>query len=51
MYVDVDFLVEPGGWDVDEEDQVRSHLSRDLRALGYDVWANIELTTDPELLD
>lgn len=50
LYVDVDFLVEPGRWDVDGEDQVRSQLSRDLRALGYDVWANIELTTDPELL-
>lgn len=50
LYVDVDFLVPSGVWTIDQEDEVRRDLSRDLKALGYDLWANIELTTDADLL-
>ncbi|CAL8978345.1 hypothetical protein PROP_02440 [Propionicimonas sp. T2.31MG-18] len=49
LYVEVDFLVGAGEWDVSEEDKVRRSLIAGLDPLGYDVWANVELTTDPDL--
>lgn len=49
LYVEVDFLVAAGEWDVSEEDRVRRSLISALTPLGLEVWANVELTTDPEL--
>ena len=49
LYVEVDFLVQPGEWDVAEEDRVRRSLIGGLDALGLDLWANVELTTDESL--
>lgn len=49
LYVEVDFLVGAGEWDVSEEEKVRRSLIAGLDPLGYDVWANVELTTDPDL--
>lgn len=45
LYVEVEYLVEPGRWDVSEEDKVRRALIGRLDPLGFEVWADIELTT------
>jgi predicted Co/Zn/Cd cation transporter (cation efflux family) len=50
LYVEVDFIVEPGKWDVADEDRVRRSLIGGLTPLGYEIWANVELTTDPDLV-
>ena len=49
LYVEVDFVVQEGAWDVTGEDRVRRALIGHLEPLGYDLWANVELTSDPEL--
>ena len=49
LYVEVDFVVAEGAWDVTGEDRVRRALIGHLEPLGYELWANVELTTDPEL--
>lgn len=49
LYVEVDFVVEPGRWDVDDEDDVRRAVVGRLRDLPLDVWATVELTADPGL--
>jgi predicted Co/Zn/Cd cation transporter (cation efflux family) len=49
LYVEVDFVVPEGVWDVGGEDRVRRALIGHLEPLGYELWANVELTTDPEL--
>jgi predicted Co/Zn/Cd cation transporter (cation efflux family) len=49
LYVEVDFLVTAGEWDVAEEDRVRRSLIGELSSLELEIWANVELTTDPDL--
>ncbi|KQR17510.1 cation transporter [Cellulomonas sp. Leaf334] len=49
LYVEVDFVVAEGAWDVTGEDRVRRALIGRLEPLGYDLWANVELTADPTL--
>jgi len=49
LYVEVDFVVPEGAWDVTGEDRVRRALIGRLEPLGYDLWANVELTADPQL--
>ncbi len=49
LYVEVDYIVEPGKWDVSDEDSVRRALIGALQPLGYEIWASVELTTDAEL--
>lgn len=49
LYVEVDFVVRPGRWDVDAEDEVRRAVVSRLRDLPLDVWATVELTADPGL--
>ena len=49
LYVEVDFVVPEGAWDVTGEDRVRRALIGRLEPLGYELWANVELTTDPAL--
>ncbi|WP_107765516.1 hypothetical protein [Nocardioides terrigena] len=39
------------GWAVSEEDAVRHAIIDRLEPLGYDVWANVELTTDAGLVE
>lgn len=50
LYVEVGFLVPAGRWDVADEDRVRRALSSRLDSLPFDVWLNLELTTDPRLI-
>jgi predicted Co/Zn/Cd cation transporter (cation efflux family) len=50
LYVEVDFVVDPGSWTVDEEDRVRRAVIDRLETLDYEVWATVDLTTDPELV-
>lgn len=49
LYVEVDFVVDADSWSVDAEDRVRREITDKLRALDYDVWASIEVTTDTQL--
>jgi predicted Co/Zn/Cd cation transporter (cation efflux family) len=49
LYVEVDFLVTAGEWDVAEEARVRRSLISGLSSLELEIWANVELTTDPDL--
>ncbi|HQY34111.1 MAG TPA: cation transporter [Actinotalea sp.] len=49
VYVEVDFVVPAGAWDVSGEDRVRRALIDRLEVLGYELWANVELTTDVAL--
>jgi predicted Co/Zn/Cd cation transporter (cation efflux family) len=51
LYVEVDYLVSRGEWDVSDEDAVRRALIAELEESGLEIWANVELTTDPALLD
>jgi predicted Co/Zn/Cd cation transporter (cation efflux family) len=51
LYVEVDFVVEPGEWDVSEEDAVRRAVVDGLTPLGLNVWAYVELTTDRTLVE
>jgi predicted Co/Zn/Cd cation transporter (cation efflux family) len=51
LYVEVDFVVAEHHWDVDDEDRVRRAVTDALEALPFDVWANVELTTDRELAE
>jgi predicted Co/Zn/Cd cation transporter (cation efflux family) len=51
LYVEVDFVVEPGEWDVSEEDAVRRAVVEALVPLDLDVWAYVELTTDRALVE
>jgi predicted Co/Zn/Cd cation transporter (cation efflux family) len=49
LYVEVDFVVDEGAWDVAGEDRVRRAVDAGLRRLPYDVWLTVELTADPAL--
>jgi predicted Co/Zn/Cd cation transporter (cation efflux family) len=51
LYVEVDFVVRPGEWTVDDEDVVRRGITARLDALGHDSWVTVELTTDPALAE
>ncbi|HOY83648.1 MAG TPA: cation transporter [Rhodoglobus sp.] len=51
LYVEATFLVGAGTWSVDDEDSVRRAIIDGLRSTGLDLWATIEITADPELLD
>ena len=51
LYVEVDFLVDRGGWTVDAEDVVRRSVVERLDTLDFEVWATVELTTDRSLID
>ncbi len=50
LYVEVVFLVECGHSDVDAEDAVRRAFADQLADLPYDLWLNVELTTDRGLV-
>jgi predicted Co/Zn/Cd cation transporter (cation efflux family) len=43
LYVEADFVVLAGQWDIADEDRVRRALAAQLRALQFDVWLNVEL--------
>jgi len=43
--------VAAGVWDISGEDRVRGALLAQLETLGYELWANVELTTDPDLAE
>ncbi len=51
LYVEVTFVVEPDAWTVADEDRVRHAVIDGLDPIGLDVWAYVELTTEPELAD
>ncbi len=48
LYLEVVFVVDLG-WQVAEEDAVRRAILDRLEPLRYDIWANVELTTDEDL--
>jgi len=50
LYLEVVFVVDDT-WTVSDEDAVRHAIIDDLTPLGYDVWANVELTTDAHLAE
>lgn len=43
LYVEAEFLVPAGEWDIADEDRVRRALAERLAALGFDVWLNVAL--------
>jgi predicted Co/Zn/Cd cation transporter (cation efflux family) len=47
LYLEVDYLVEAGRWDVSDADRVRHALRDRLTRLPYTVWLNVDLSTDP----
>jgi predicted Co/Zn/Cd cation transporter (cation efflux family) len=47
LYLEVDYLVEAGRWDVSDADRVRHALRDRLASLPYTVWLNVDLSTDP----
>jgi predicted Co/Zn/Cd cation transporter (cation efflux family) len=51
LYLEVDYLVEAGRWDVSDADQVRHALRDRLARLPYTVWLNVDLSTDPSWSD
>ncbi|WGD36595.1 cation transporter [Lysinibacter sp. HNR] len=51
LYLEIDFIVLAGEWDVSDEDQVRRAIISRVEPLGYDLWANVELTTDRRLVE
>lgn len=50
LYVEVDFLVAGDQWDVADEDRVRRALLDRLAPLPYDLWLNVELSGDIDLI-
>lgn len=51
LYVEVDFLVRQGDWRVEDEDRVRRFIVDRLDSTDHEVWANVELSTDPTLIE
>lgn len=49
LYVEVDFIVAEHEWTVDEEDDIRRAIVQRLDTLDLEIWATVELTTDPAL--
>lgn len=49
LYIEADFVVDDS-WDVAGEDDVRRAVADAVRDLPFDVWLNVELTTDPALI-
>jgi predicted Co/Zn/Cd cation transporter (cation efflux family) len=47
LYLEVDYLVEAGRWDISDADLVRHALRDRLARLPYTVWLNVDLSTDP----
>ncbi len=47
VYVDLDFIVEPGEWDIGDADIVRRELIDRLTEPGRLLWVNVEFHTDP----
>ena len=47
LYVELDFVVEPGQWQVGDADLVRRELIDRLSEPGRLLWVNVELHTDP----
>jgi predicted Co/Zn/Cd cation transporter (cation efflux family) len=50
LYVEADFLVTGRDWDVSDEDEIRRAILDRLVHLPYDVWLNVELTGDEDLI-
>lgn len=51
LHLDVVFVVAHGEWDIDGEDRVRRALISELDDGRHELWANIELTCDPQIAD
>ncbi len=50
LYIEVDFVVTGHEWDVADEDQIRHSLLSRLSGLPFDLWLNVELSGDPDLV-
>jgi cation diffusion facilitator family transporter len=46
LYLEVDYLVEPGRYDTAFADTVRQSLKRGLQSQPLEVWLNVDLSTD-----
>ena len=46
LYVEVQFVVEPDQWRVEDEDAVRRAIATNLAMLALDSWTTVSLTTD-----
>ncbi len=51
LYLEIAFLVDSGRWTIDDQDAVRRGVLARLEVTGYEVWASIDLTSDPTLAD
>lgn len=49
LYVEVQFMVEPQLWRVEDEDAVRRAISENVAMLGLDSWTTVSLTTETTL--
>lgn len=49
--MEIDYLVSPGVWRVEEEDQVRRFIVDRLASTEHQVWATVELSTDRSLME
>jgi predicted Co/Zn/Cd cation transporter (cation efflux family) len=47
LYVEVDHLVAPESWSVDDVDHVRTSLLSVIALDGYETWLNLDITTLP----
>lgn len=47
LYIELDFVVDPGVWDLGDADLVRLDLLDRLTQPGRLLWVNVELHTDP----
>ena len=47
LYLEVDFVVAAGTWDIADMDRLRAALTAELASTPYDVWLNLDLSTDP----
>jgi cation diffusion facilitator family transporter len=50
LYIEVDFLVPGEEWNVADEDRIRRSLLDRLSPLPYDLWLNVELSGDEDLI-
>lgn len=48
VYIELDYLVEPDRWTVDDADRIRRDLMARLHKPGQLLWLNVELHTDPD---
>lgn len=46
LYLELDYLVQPGAYDTADHDAIRHEMSDALQGLPFTVWLNVDLSTD-----